>query len=176
MKQREFEILATELRQQALATAQALTANGPVVEDVAQDTMLKLWAMHDDLRDAAHARRMARLAARQLSIDLLRSRQRTQAMVVPMDDGQGGHPTGWTATDDDSPQSRMEAEEDARWLRQRIARLPTREMQVMEMRQGEGRPNEEIARIMGIASASVATMLSAARRKIFEELKKRNET
>ena len=44
----------------------------------------------------------------------------------------------------------------------------------MEMRQGEGKSNDEIARIMGIAPASVATMLSAARRKIFEELKKRN--
>lgn len=176
MRQREFETLATELRQQALATALALTANGPVAEDVAQDTMLKLWAMHDDLRDAAHARRMVRLAARQLSIDWLRSRQRTQALVVPIDDGQGTHPAERTATDDDSPQNRLEAEEDARWLRQRIARLPTREMQVMEMRQGEGRSNEEIARIMGIAPASVGTMLSAARRKIFEELKKRNET
>ena len=176
MKQREFEALAMELRRQALATILSLVGRAAEAEDVVQDTMLKLWAMHDDLRDATHARRLARLAARQLSIDLLRSRQRTQAMVVPMDDGQGGHPAGWTATDDDSPQSRMEAEEDARWLRQRIARLPTREMQVMEMRQGEGRPNEEIARIMGIAPASVATMLSAARRKIFEELKKRNET
>lgn len=176
MRQREFETLATELRRQALATAQSLVGRAAVAEDVAQDTMLKLWAMHDDLRDAAHAHRLVRLAARQLSIDWLRSRQRTQALVVPMDDGTDGHPAEQTATDGDSPQSRMEAEEDARWLRQRIARLPTREMQVMEMRQGEGRPNEEIARIMGIAPASVATMLSAARRKIFEELKKRNET
>ena len=68
----------------------------------------------------------------------------------------------------------MDMEEDERWLRHRIANLPTREMQVMEMRQGEGKSNDEIARIMGIAPASVATMLSAARRKIFEELKKRN--
>ena len=176
MRQREFETLAMELRRQALATILSLVGRAAEAEDVAQDTMLKLWAMHDDLRDAAHARRLVRLAARQLSIDLLRSRQRAQALVVPMDDDQGTHLAGWTTTDGDSPQSRMEAEEDARWLRERIARLPTREMQVMEMRQGEGRSNEEIARIMGIAPASVATMLSAARRKIFEELKKRNET
>ena len=170
MKQREFEALAAELRRQAQATAQPMMGNATAVEDVVQDTMLKLWAVHDELRSEAHARRLARTAARQLSIDFLRRRQRTTALMVPMDDGsEVGN------ADSDSPQSRLEMEEDEQWLRQRMTRLPTREMQVMEMRQVEGKSNEEIARIMGIAPASVATMLSAARRKIFEELKNRNK-
>ena len=174
MRQREFETLAAELRRQALATAQPMMGNETAVEDVVQDTMLKLWAVHDELRDETHARRLARMAARQLSIDFLRRRQRTTALVVPMvDEASNGYaePIG---ANSDSPQSRLEMEEDERWLKQRIVQLPTREMQVMEMRQGEGKSNEEIARIMGIAPASVATMLSAARRKIFEELRKRN--
>ena len=170
MRQREFEALATALRQQALATAKAMLRNEAAAEDVAQDTMLRLWAVHDDLRDEAHAQRLARTAARQLAIDTLRRRQRKAALVVPMNDGTGD------GCDNTSPQSQMETEEDERWLQQRIARLPTREMQVMEMRQAEGKSNEEIARIMGIAPASVSTMLSAARRKLFEELKKRNGT
>lgn len=168
MRQREFEALATELRQVALATAQPLVCNEAVAEDIVQDAMLKLWAVHDELNDEAHARRLARTATRQLSIDSLRRRQRTSALVVAMDDYTD-------PPDDGSPQSQMETEEDEQWLRLRIAQLPTREMQVMEMRQVEGRSNEEIARIMGIAPASVATMLSSARRKIFEELKKRNQ-
>lgn len=168
MRQREFEALAVELRQVALATAQPLVCNESVAEDIVQDAMLKLWAVHDELNDEAHARRLVRTATRQLSIDSLRRRQRTSALVVAMDDYTD-------PPDDGSPQSQMETEEDEQWLRLRIAQLPTREMQVMEMRQVEGRSNEEIARIMGIAPASVATMLSSARRKIFEELKKRNQ-
>ena len=169
MRQREFEAQATALRRLALTTAQTMLHDEVAAEDVAQDTMLKLWAVHDDLRNAEHARRLVSTVARQIAIDFLRRRQRTSALVVPMDDcTTDGH-------DNDSPQSRMETAEDERWLRQRMANLPTREMQVMEMRQTEGKTNDEIARIMGITPASVATMLSAARRKIFEELKKRNE-
>ena len=173
MRQRDFEALAAELRRLALATAQAMLCNGAAAEDVAQDAMLKLWAVHDELRGEAHARRLAHTAARQLAIDFLRHRQRTSALIVPID---GSANDNYTPPDygDISPQKRMEMEEDERWLRHRIANLPTREMQVMEMRQGEGKSNDEIARIRGIAPASVATMLSAARRKIFEELKKRN--
>ena len=169
MTQREFEAVAAELRQLAQATALALVRNATAAEDVTQDAMLKLWAVHDELRDEAHARRLARMAARQIAIDTLRHRQRTSALIVPMMDNDRTEPTGH-----DSPQSRMEMEEDERWLKHRMASLPTREMQVMEMRQGEGKTNEEIARIMGITPASVGTMLSAARRKLFEELKKRN--
>ena len=169
MTQREFEAVAAELRQLALAMALALVRNATAAEDVTQDAMLKLWAVHDELRDEAHARRLARMAARQIAIDTLRHRQRTSALIVPMMDNDRTEPTGH-----DSPQSRMEMEEDERWLKHRMASLPTREMQVMEMRQGEGKTNEEIARIMGITPASVGTMLSAARRKLFEELKKRN--
>ena len=171
MTQREFEAVAAELRQLALATALALVRNATAAEDVTQDAMLKLWAVHDELRDEAHARRLARMAARQIAIDTLRHRQRTSALIVPMMDNDRTDPTGH---DGDSPQSRMEMAEDERWLKCRMASLPTREMQVMEMRQGEGTTNEEIARIMGITPASVGTMLSAARRKLFEELKKRN--
>lgn len=172
MKQSKFEELAAELRQQAIAAALALVRNEVVAEDVAQDTMLRLWAVHDKLHDDAHARRLARTAAHQLSIDFLRHRQRASALIVPMDGSASGDYT--PDYGDISPQSRMEMEEDERWLKQHIAHLPTREMQVMKMRQSEGKSNEEIAKIMGISPASVATMLSAARRKIFEELKKRN--
>ena len=173
MTQREFETLAVELRQVALTTAQSLVNGGAAAEDVAQDAMLKLWGVHEKLHDATHARRLARTAARQMSIDFLRRRQRTVALIVPMDGSADGIELAGASKE--LSQTRLEMEEDERWLRQHIARLPTREMQVMEMRQVEGRSNEEIARIMGIAPASVATMLSAARRKIFEELKKRNE-
>ena len=167
MRQREFEALATALRRLALATAQAMLHEESEAEDVAQDAMLRLWAVHDDLHDDEHAQRLARMVARQLAIDFLRHRQRTLARIVPID--------GNTGFDHNSPQSRMETEEDEQWLRQRMANLPPREMQVMEMRQSEGKTNEEIAHIMGITPASVGTMLSAARRRLFEELKKRNK-
>lgn len=75
---------------------------------------------------------------------------------------------------DGTPESHLEWKEDEQWLRQHIESLPPREMQVMNMRQTERRTNEEIAAILGISKESVATVLSSARRKLFNQLKERN--
>lgn len=40
----------------------------------------------------------------------------------------------------------------------------------------ERRTNEQIAAILGISKDSVATMLSSARRKLFNQIKERNRT
>lgn len=176
MNQKEFETIAGQLRQQALAHAQNMLGNSADAEDLAQDAMLKLWAVHHELRNHGHAFRLARIAVRQLAIDSLRHKKHTSALMVEMDGQKTGDSTAWQPPDTTtaSPQGAMEMEEDEQWLRQRMAMLPSREMQVMMMRQTEQKSNGEIARIMGIGTASVATMLSAARKKIFEDLKKRN--
>lgn len=79
-------------------------------------------------------------------------------------------------SDNDTPESQLEWKEDEQWLRQRIEQLPPREMQVMRLRQTERRTNEQIAAILGISKDSVATMLSSARRKLFNQIKERNRT
>lgn len=55
-----------------------------------------------------------------------------------------------------------------------MEKLPPRELQVLRMRQMEHRTNEEIARLLGIGEASVKVMLSNARRKLFNDIKKRH--
>ncbi len=175
MNQKEFEEIAGALRQEALKTSMHfLHAND--ADDVAQDTMLKLWAIHNDLHGKEHAMRLTATVAKHLTIDTLRHTQRTSTIMVTMDKRTGEDTTEWQPPDTKaiSPHRKLEIKEDEQWLLERISALPDREMQVMRMRQTEMKSNDEIAAIMGITSASVATMLSSARRKIFEELKKRN--
>lgn len=174
MNQQEFEQIAAGLRQHAMAQALTVMRSAADAEDVAQDAMLRLWAVHSELRDANHARRLAKIAVRQLFIDSFRHRKRTSALIVTMNGKDEG--CEWQPPDNANtgPDGLMEMEEDEKWLRQRMAALPDREMQVMRMRQTEQKSNDEIAAILGIGKASVATMLSAARKKIFEDLKKRN--
>lgn len=86
-------------------------------------------------------------------------------------------PTSWLLrqeSNDATPESKLEWKEDEQWLRQRIDQLPPREMQVMNLRQTERRTNEQIAAILGISKESVATVLSSARRKLFNQIKERN--
>lgn len=176
MNQKTFESIAATLRQQAVAQARMMGLGMADADDVAQDAMLKLWAVHSDLCDIQHANRLARIATRHLVIDSSRHRKLTSELIVAIDGVPEGRSGEWQPPDTRtaSPHRMMEMDEDERWLKKRIASLPDREMQVMTMRQVEQKSNGEIARILGITAASVATMLSSARRKIFEDFKKRD--
>ena len=54
-----------------------------------------------------------------------------------------------------------------------LARLKPRERELFKMRQIEGLTNDEIVAQTGITKASVKVMVSAARKKVFDELKHR---
>lgn len=51
--------------------------------------------------------------------------------------------------------------------------LPPKEYQILRMRQVEQLSNGEIAKLLGIEKTSVATLLSRARIKLFNEIKRR---
>ncbi len=169
MTQREFELIAKELRATAVASARHLLSSTEDAEDTAGDTMLKLWALHEQLSDQRHAFRLATVIAHNASLDTLKRRQRSRSIFADVD------PTTLrTVSQTASPQAAMEWKDDEKWLRQRMEKLPPRELQVLRMRQVEHRSNEEIARLMGIGEKSVSVMLSAARRKLFNDIKERN--
>ncbi len=170
MNQQQFEHIALRLRQIAVGYARRYIDDSDDANDAASDTMLKLWAVHDSLHDNDHAARLAAVISRNVAIDMVRKRTAT---IVRMDDV-GASRLGARFSSDSSPDGLMEWREDEQWLARRIAQLPPREMQVLRLRQTERRTNEEIAAIMGIKKESVATVLSAARRKLFNDLKERN--
>lgn len=170
MNQQQFEYLAPQLRNIALGYARHCLQDADDADDAAGDTMLRLWAVHDSLRDDAHAVRLAAVVSRNAAIDMLRKRRSVSLDrdVPDVSKRLLGVAAG------ESPDSQMEWKEDEQWLKRRIEQLPPREMQVLRMRQTERRDNGEIAAILGISKESVATVLSSARRKLFNDIKERN--
>lgn len=168
MNQQQFEHAARQLRQQAWQTANRMLSDSADADDVASETMLRLWAVHDTLRDATHAVRLAVVVARHVAID----QQRRRRPSVRLDGGATAIPVNIPVTD--TPDCQLQWHEDEQWLRRRIEQLPPREIQVLQLRQTERRSNAEIAALLGIGEASVATLLSAARRKLFNDIKERN--
>ena len=149
MNQIQFEQMSPQLRNIAQGYARRYLARADDADDAASDAMLRLWAVHDSLRDTAHAARLAAVIARNVAIDMLRRRRPTSIS------GDEAH-TSWLLqqeSDNDTPESQLEWKEDEQWLHQRI---------------------EQIAAILGISKDSVATMLSSARRKLFNQIKERN--
>lgn len=170
VNQQQFEYLAPQLRNIALGYARRCLQDADDADDAAGDTMLRLWAVHDSLRDDAHAVRLAAVVSRNAAIDMLRKRRSVSLDrdVTDVSKRLLGVAAG------ESPDSQMEWKEDEQWLKRRIEQLPPREMQVLRMRQTERRDNGEIAAILGISKESVATVLSSARRKLFNDIKERN--
>lgn len=167
MTQGEFELISARLRNAALSAARQLLSSAQDAEDTAGDTMLRLWTLHDRLNSETHALKLASVAARNAALDLIRHKSRSHGLFRDTD------PAMLSLPAESTPAADIEWQEEEQWLIRRMQQLPPRELQVLTMRQTEHRTNEEIARLLGITTSSVAVMLSNARRKLFNDIKAR---
>jgi len=162
MEQRQFEQASAEVRRQVVATARSYGIDGDDAEDVAQDVMLRLWTVRADLPDESSLQALAFVAARNRSIDFLRAHR-----TIPLDGIGEPH-------DQASPHDQLEQSETIRWLEQKLAELPVTEYEVLRLRQVERKSHDEIAAILGIQRASVSTLLARARKRLLQDIQKRN--
>ena len=163
MEQAEFEHIATSVRQRAFATALAFTGDRDKAEDIAQETMLKLWTLRSKINGLAHIEKLASCIAHNRAIDSHR-----QQAAMSLDCGR-------SVIDDKavSPDRAIEDKETLAWLENCLAALPSTEYQILWLRQVERKSHDEIARIVGVRKASIPTILSRARLKMLNEFKKR---
>jgi RNA polymerase sigma-70 factor (ECF subfamily) len=134
-----------------------------MAEDIAQDVMLRLWQMHDELERFRSVEAIVTLMAKHTLRDLQRRRTAEsleEATIVSLTS---------------SPQEELEAKENEEWLIMKLQQLPTTQRTLLYMRQEERRSHEEIAQLLGIEMTSVSTLLARARRTLLEEIKRRNK-
>jgi RNA polymerase sigma-70 factor (ECF subfamily) len=163
MEKSAFEQKARTWREKALKVSMHYGAGKDEAEDIAQDVMLRLWQMHDELERFRSVEAIVALMARHQ----LRNHQRRkplealdEAMIVSLTT---------------SPQEMLEMKEDDQWLSAKLQQLPTTQRTLLYMRQVERRSHEEIANLLGIETTSVSTLLARARRTLLEEIKRRNQ-
>ena len=75
MTENEFIHIVPQLRQIALQISQGYGVGCDEAEDIAQDAMLKLWAIKEDILSAAHAKGSMGCIAKHLCIDFFRKRK-----------------------------------------------------------------------------------------------------
>lgn len=163
MNQKEFEATVKSARQAALNVSHSYGMDEDQSEDIAQDTMLKLWTIHQKLPADKPVEGLAAVVSRHLVIDLLRQQRKT----VPIDTQQ------LIADTRILPDARAEIADNEAWLEKRMQSLPSTEYQVLHLRQVEGKDNDEIARLLGVSPNSVATLLSRARKRLLNDMKRR---
>jgi RNA polymerase sigma-70 factor (ECF subfamily) len=142
------------------ALARRMLNDRAEAEDVAQETMLRLWRMAPDWRaDGAALGTWLYRVASNLCIDRLRRRRGAPADAAP-------------EVPDASPgaQARLEAADRAAALSAALARLPERQRLAVVLRHLEERPNPEVAAILEISVEAVESLLARARRALAAEL------
>ena len=169
MTQEEFVHKATSLRTKALTEARSFGLNEQA-EDVAQDVMLKLWAMHESLKADDPLETYAAITAKHICIDQWRAKQK-RSITLASQLGQTEKNEVLRTQSEADQHSQLEAKELEEWLQRQIDRLPSISGIVLRMRQIERRDLSEIAQLLGITQASVSTLLSRARLQLRKQLR-----
>ena len=163
MDERAFEQIAPRMRQKVMETLCRYQLARMECEDIAQEVLLRLWQMRNELVQVRSIDALVTVMARRLAITSMRH------SVMPSIEESVRIDTG----DDNTPIVQLETKENEEWLEDKLKRLPDTQRAVLQMRQIEYRSVEEIARLLCIDNRSVSTLLARARRSLLEEIKKR---
>ena len=163
MQQSQFETMVRRIRPSIISIGRMILLSEDEAEDIAQDTLLRMWTIRDKLEKYDSVDALAKTIAKNLSISRLR---KIHFDVVPMMDNIDAKVMR-------NPQSDIENAENDIWLAKHIEKLPPSQMIIMRMKQNERLDNYEIAAILGINEAAVRQALSKARRRLISELNKR---
>ena len=162
MDKSAFEQMARSWREKAISVSRHYGAGREEAEDIAQEVMLQLWQMHDDLERYRSTEAIVSLMAKHQ----LRNHQRKKQSVMLKE--------AVIVSLTSSPHEELEMKEDDKWLTTKLKQLPATQYTLLYMRQVECRTHEEIAKLLGIETTSVSTLLARARRTLLEEIKRRN--
>ena len=158
MQQKEFETLIRQIRQHLYHEAMRLLADNDEAEDVTQDTVLKLWAMRQQLDAYRSVEALAVVMVRRLAV----SRKRT-ATTISLSERQPPD-----LSNDDSPEHLLISQEEETKMLQMIATLPDAQQAILRMKHIDGLETSEIASITGSSEEAVRQNLSRARKRILK--------
>ncbi|MCM1051557.1 MAG: RNA polymerase sigma factor [Paenibacillus sp.] len=161
MDRKEFESIAPELRDSIVTMVRRIVGSSDpgLPDDVAQDTLLRLWTLRDDLDSYRSVHALAMVMARNRAIDLLRSAHPDRHL--PLD----GYDSPDTAYD---PHQSLEYSEAGHRLSGILSSLPSAQQALIKMRHIDGMEIDEIAALTGSSNGAIRTMLSRARNHIKE--------
>jgi RNA polymerase sigma-70 factor (ECF subfamily) len=143
--------------QMVYRTAYRITGNATDAEDVMQTVFLRLMRRDSSLRPLEQPEGYLRRAAVNVSLDLLRERQKM-----------ADYPLETLSTSDTCTELR-----DLRdTVRKSLAEVDERHAEMFALRFFEGYTNQEIARLMGVSQVLVAVTLHRLRNRLQKELKK----
>ncbi|MCF0213721.1 MAG: RNA polymerase sigma factor [Muribaculaceae bacterium] len=161
MERAEFENMAARLRTVLVGSLHRYVDDVNDADDIAQDTLLRLWQMRHRLEDYRSVESLARVMARNLAIDLLRHRKH----VVNVD-AEASDPMLSLPDSGPTPDSGLIAQDEDREKDRILSHLIPSQRAVVRMKHVEGLEIAEIAVILGTTENNVRVLLCRARANI----------
>ena len=158
MQNNEFEIFVRRSREGMISTARRYGMTLAEAEDIVQDALLRLYAMRHRLDEYRRVESLANVVVRNMTIDLLRKRNRHVEVALNAD---------MLSEDDIGYDERIKP------LLRAMEKLPSTQQLVLRMKHIEGLEVEEIASLLQMNIDAVYQNLSRARRAILEQFKNR---
>ncbi len=162
MDKAHFEQLATRLRPKITALAGRFFAavdRAEQADDVAQETLLRLWRMGGRADGYRDVEALAIAIAKNVCVDIYR---RGAPSALPIDNVRIAVAA--------AAETRQTDEALRYALEKGIARLPSTQRRMLMMR-SEGMQLDDIAAVCGTTKASAKTLISAARRALMKSMK-----
>ena len=160
MTQQEFEHIAQQLRPLLLHIGQQFFGNSDNAEDIAQETLMRLWQLRDRIEQKVELEPLAIRMAKNLCISEWRRRQVRNSVSLSKQE----------AITNETISRQLEANEAIAQLRSALTRLKPTEQRLFRMRHELEMDITEISAVTGIAPRSVSAMLSTAKRRLSEIL------
>lgn len=135
--------------------------NAQDAEDMVQEAYLKLWQRRNELPpDIANLEAYCVTLIKHLCYDKMRLWQ-------PEEDGRP--PEELSLAESTNVAHELELRDEANQVMKLIGQLPEQQKQIMQMRDVEEVPYEEIEKATGLTSVNIRVLLSRARKKIREQ-------
>ncbi len=168
MTQEEFEHIAPRLRELMLSVGRSFFGNDDDAEDVAQEGLVALLRFIDRMESGDRHDALAIRVAKHCCMDIVRKRKSRLFISGKMNEETAppGRDVGA------SPHEDLEAKELHEAVNKAVQHLKPSERRLFEMRQIEGLELDDIAKQTNIAKPSIKSIVSTARKKVFEEIKK----
>lgn len=160
MTRQEFEHIAKMLRPQLVRIGEDFFEDSDAAEDVAQEVLMRLWLMQERIETKSVSALASRMAK---NYCVSQWRKQKSRQTVGIDHSILAH---------NIPPDSLEMQDEERQLQQALATLSRPEQRLFRMRHELDMDIQEIAAATGILPRSISAMLSAARRKITEIIKK----
>lgn len=164
MTRQAFEHIAPQLRPRLKDIGRRFFGDEDKAEDIAQETLMRLWLLRDRIAPQADIGPLAVRMAKNLCVSEWRKQQVRQGQAVQVE---------FVAHCD--IQRDVELKEDIDRLRQAVNQLKPAEQRLFRMRYEAEMDIGQIAAATGVGERSVSAMLSTAKRKLQEILTQKGD-